>query len=147
MRSLPDFFTDIPDPRTTQGRRYRLATVLAIAAGATLCGMRGYKAISDWAKNLGPKARERFRCRYKKGKFIVPNESIIRNVIIRVDPGHLDRALMLWNDRYAGTDESLAINGKTMCNAIDKQGRQTHIIMSSGVHSLMRVARGSKLQI
>ena len=31
--------------------------VLAIAAGATLCGMCGYLAISDWAKGLGQKAR------------------------------------------------------------------------------------------
>ena len=52
MQSLPNFFADIPDPRRTQGRRHRLSTVLAIAAGATLCGMRGYLAISDWAKSL-----------------------------------------------------------------------------------------------
>ena len=37
--------------------------VLGIAAGATLCGMRGYKAIAAWAEDLKPKARERFGCR------------------------------------------------------------------------------------
>ncbi|MCF6265009.1 MAG: DUF4338 domain-containing protein [Desulfuromusa sp.] len=135
MRSLPDVFTNIPDPRTTKGRRHRLSTVLAIAAGATLCGMRGYKAISDWAENLGPKARERFRCRYKKGVFTVPSESIIRNVLIRVDPCHLDRALQSWNDLYANRDESLAIDGKTMCHAIDNDGRQTHIMSVIGHQS------------
>lgn len=61
MQSLPDFFADIPDPRRAQGRRHQLSTVLA-RAGATLCGMRGYLAISDWAKSLRQKARERFRC-------------------------------------------------------------------------------------
>jgi len=44
MRSLPELFADIPDPRQAQGRRHRLAVVLAIAAGATLCGMRGTRA-------------------------------------------------------------------------------------------------------
>ena len=34
MRSLPEFFKEIPDPRRAQGRRHRLSTVLAIAAGA-----------------------------------------------------------------------------------------------------------------
>ena len=34
MRSLPDFFRDIPDLRRAQGRRHPLPTVLAIAAGA-----------------------------------------------------------------------------------------------------------------
>jgi len=47
MRSVPDFFTEIPDPRRAEGRRHRLEVVLA--AAATLCGMRGYKAMGDWA--------------------------------------------------------------------------------------------------
>ena len=132
MQSLPDFFADIPDPRRAQGRRHELATVLAIAAGATLCGMRGYLAISDWAKNLGQKARGRFRCRYQNRRYIVPSMSIIRDVLIRVDPMHLDRALQRWNQAYGQKDESLAIDGKTMCNAIDAQGYQTHIMSVIG---------------
>ena len=56
MRSLPEFFNDIPDPRRAQGRRHRLATGLALAAGAVLCGMRGDKAIADGANRLGPTA-------------------------------------------------------------------------------------------
>ncbi len=55
MRSLPDFFIDIPDPRRAQGRCHSLPTVLAIAAGAILCGMRGYKAIADWAQSSAPR--------------------------------------------------------------------------------------------
>lgn len=135
MQSLPSFFSAIPDPRRCQGRRHRLSNVLAIAAGATLCGMRGYRAISDWANSLGPKARERFNCRREGGSYIVPSESIIRDVLIRVDPTHLDRALRRWNAVYAGHDESLAIDGKTMCNAIDDQGHQTHVMSVIGHQS------------
>jgi len=135
MQALPDFFKDIPDPRRPQGQRHRLATVLAIAAGATLCGMRGYLAISDWAKGLGKKARQRFGCRYQNKRYIVPSLSIIRDVLIRVEPAHLDRALQRWNQRYAQQDDSLAIDGKTMCNAIDDQGYQTHIMSAIGHQS------------
>jgi hypothetical protein len=135
MQSLPDFFADIPDPRRAQGRRHQLGTVLAIAAGATLCGMRGYLAISDWAKSLGQKARERFRCRYHHKRYIVPSLSIIRDVLIRVDPVHLDRALQRWNQAYGQQDETLAIDGKTMCNAIDDQGYQAHIMSAIGHQS------------
>jgi len=135
MQSLPSFFSKIPDPRRTQGRRHRLATVLAIAAGASLCGMRGYRAISDWAKSLGKKARQRFGCRYAHDRYIVPSEYIIRDVLIRVDPVHLDRALQRWNETYAEQDESLAIDGKTMCNAIDDQGYQTHVLSVVGHQS------------
>ena len=132
MRSLPDFFSTIPDPRRDQGRRHRISTVLAIAAGATLCGMRGYRAISDWAQSLGQKARERFHCRREKGRFVVPSEYVIRDVLIRVDPLHLDKALQHWNEAYGKQDESLAIDGKTMCNAIDEQGYQAHIMSAIG---------------
>lgn len=131
MQSLPSFFADIPDPRRAQGTRHRLSTVLALAAGATLCGMRGYKAFSDWAYNLGQKARRRFGCRYENGRSVVPSESIIRDVLMRVDPVHLDTALKHWNKVYGKEDESLAIDGKTMCNAIDAQG-QTHIMSVIG---------------
>jgi hypothetical protein len=132
MQSLPAFFREIPDPRRAQGRRHGLSTVLGIAAGAVLCGMRGYKAIADWAESLGQKARERFGCRREKGRYVVPSESILRNVLIRVDPAHLDRALRRWNEAYAGEDESLAIDGKTMCNALDAEGHPTHVMSVVG---------------
>ena len=135
MQSLPAFFKGIPDPRRAQGRRHRLNTVLAISAGAVLCGMRGYKAISDWADSLGQKARERFGCRRQGDRYVVPSESIIRDVLIRVAPEDLDRALQRWNEMYAGNDDSLAIDGKTMCNAIDDQGHQTHVMSVIGHQS------------
>jgi len=135
MESLPDFFKKIPDPRRAQGRRHRLSTILGIAAGATLCGMHGYLSISDWAKGLGQMARRRFGCRYQKRRYIVPSLSIIRDILIRVDPVHLDRALQRWNQAYGQQDESLAIDGKTMCNAIDDQGHQTHIMSAVGHQS------------
>ena len=135
METLPSFFAQIPDPRRAQGRRHRLSTVLAIVAGASLCGMRGYEAISDWAKSLSKNARRRFGCYWAKGHYIVPSKSIIRDVLIRVDPVHLDRALQRWNQTYAQGDESLALDGKTMCNAIDDQGYQTHVLSVVGHQS------------
>lgn len=128
MRSLPMFFKAIHDPRRAQGRKHHVHVVLAIAAGAILCGMRGYKAISDWAQTLSPKARERFGCYYSHRKESVPSESTIRNVLIRIAPVELDRALQQWNAQFASIDESLAIDGKTMRNAVDDTGRQIHIM-------------------
>ena len=128
MMSLPDLFADIPDPRRGQGRLHPLPAVLAIAVGATLCGMCGYKAISLWAKDLGQKARARFRCCYRNQRYVVPSRTVIREVLTRVDPQALDRALQRWNLQYAAADEGLAVDGKTMRNAIDAEGRQTHIL-------------------
>jgi len=40
----------------------------------------------------------------------------------------LDRPLRRWNEVYTSEDESLAIDGKTMCNALDEQSRPTHVM-------------------
>ena len=61
MRSLPEFFAEIGDPRRRQGRRHPLPAVLAIALAATLCGARTYQALAEWAQGLFQRARERFR--------------------------------------------------------------------------------------
>ena len=132
MRTLPDFFAGIADPRRAQGRRHPLPAVLAIATAAVLCGMRGYKAIAGWANDLKPKSRERFRCRREKGVYRVPSEFIIRDVLIRVDPTALDQACQQWNKAYAQDDPSLAVDGKTMRNAHDEHGQQTHIMSVVG---------------
>ncbi len=97
--------------------------------------MCGYRAISDWVQDLSPKARLRFGCRSRNKKYIVPSESTIRNVLIRVDPAQLDQSLQKWNEEYGLADESLAIDGKTMCNAINEDGRQTHIMSAIGHQS------------
>ncbi|MEI6700115.1 MAG: Druantia anti-phage system protein DruA, partial [Mycobacteriaceae bacterium] len=132
MRSLPLCFTQIADPRRAQGRRHRLPVVLGIAAGATLCGMRGYKAMANWADGLGQQARQRFGCRREKGHYSVPSEFVIRDCLVRIEPGALDRALTAWNKAWGAQDEALAIDGKTMKNALDEAGRQTHIMSAVG---------------
>jgi hypothetical protein len=104
--------------------------------------MDGYKAISDWVKNLGHDARARFNCYYHKGQYSVPGESTIRRVLISVDPDELEKSLQSWNDTYGKQDESLAIDGKVMCNAIDENGNQTHILGLFG-HST-KISYGKK---
>lgn len=141
MQSLPDFFADIQDPRRRQGRRHPLPAVLSIAAAATLCGARGYKAMAQWAQSLGQQALARFRCRYEQRRYHVPSESIIRNVLIRVDPAELDAALQRWNAQFARADTALAIDGKTLCNAIDADGRRTHVLSLVGHDSGVAVAQ------
>lgn len=132
MRALPQCFATIADPRRAQGRRHRLPVVLGIAAGATLCGMRGYQAISDWAKGLGPQARRRFGCRRERDSYVVPSESVIRDCLVRIEPGALDQALQAWNTAWGRHDTALAMDGKTMKNALDETGHQTHIMSVVG---------------
>jgi len=128
MRTLPEFFLDIPDPRRKQGQRHSLPCILALATAAVLCGMEGYKAIGSWADDLGQKARARFGCRKRNGRYQVPSRTTFRETLISVDPAQLDLALQGWNEQFAEADEGMAVDGKTLRNAIDEEGRQTHIL-------------------
>ena len=87
----------LPDPRRAQGRRHPLPVVLAIAAAAVLCGVRGYEAIAAWAPDLGQAAGARFRCRYRSGRYEVPSRTRIRDVLTRVDPdAPVSRRASIW---------------------------------------------------
>ena len=121
-----------PIPAAPRGDAIPLRTVLAIAAGASLCGMRGYKAMSDWAESLAQRPGSASAAACENGRRVVPSEYVIRDVLIRIDPVHLDRALQRWNEAYGKEDESLAMDGKTMCNAIDDEGHQTHVMSVVG---------------
>jgi hypothetical protein len=71
-------------------------------------------------------------CRREQGRYVVPSEYVLHNMLTRVAPAQLDRALQRWNEAYAGKDESLAIDGKTMCNALDERGQQTQVMSVVG---------------
>jgi hypothetical protein len=47
----------------------------------------------------------------------------------------LDRALQRWNEVHARQDETLAIDGKTLCNALDAEGHPTHVMSVVGHES------------
>ena len=81
---------------------------------------------------MGQKARERLGCRREKGRYVVPSEFVIRDCMIRIEPDALDRALNDWNKAWGMHDEALALDGKTMKNALDEAGQQTHIMSVVG---------------
>lgn len=59
--------------------------------------------------------------------------NVVRDGLRRVDPVELDQALRRWNEQYGADDERLAIDGKTArCNALDDNGRQTHVRSVAG---------------
>ena len=57
----------------------------------------------------------------------VPSEFVIRDCLVRIEPDALDRALNAWNAAWGSLDDALALDDKTMKNAIDEAGHQAHI--------------------
>jgi hypothetical protein len=125
LRALPSVFQDVPDPRRVAGRRHTLSSVLAIAAGAYLCGARSYQAMGAWADQLTQTARQGIRCRCARNHYLVPNVTVIREVLQRVDRGHLQVALERWNVRFAVADASLMLHARDLCLDEGQRHRRT----------------------
>ncbi len=132
MQSLPDFFADIPDG-VHKDDAIDCPLCWQLHAGATLCGMPAIRP-----SRIGPtldKKPENVSVADTKTDATSYRACRSRDVLIRVDPVHLDHALQRWSQAYGRQDESLAIDGKTMCNAVDDQGYQTHIMSAIGHQS------------
>jgi hypothetical protein len=65
----------------------------------------------------------------------VPSEFVIRDCLVRIEPDALDRALNAWNRAWGKQDKAMALDGKTMKNATDEAGHQTHIMSVVGHES------------
>ena len=104
MRSLADVLRTITDPRSRYGRRYRLETLLALAAAATLCGARGYKAIHEWVCDLSPAMLRHFRCRRVNGAYERSEHLLSAQRDRAVAPG--DGALRAWFVAHGHDDAS-----------------------------------------
>ena len=127
MRTLPSFFTGITDPRRRQGRRHPLESIVALAVAASLCGMRGYKAISGWVQDQSPQVLRRFHVQRVNGKPVPPSLTAMRNLLIRIDPEEFDACLRRWCEVHGGHDRALAIDGKTLRGTLD-DGQQDHVL-------------------
>lgn len=125
--SLFKYVISLTDPRNLQGQRHTRRSLTAIVFCATLCGARGYEAVSDWTKQLSQAMRKRLQCRKKNGRFVVPSRSTLYRFLNAIDPCELDHLLGMWI-RSFGPDDDIAIDGKTMRGTSKDQTEQTHVL-------------------
>ena len=122
----------VDDPRSPSGLRHRIGPLLALCTAATLCGARGWTEMHEWIRSLSPAMLDRFRCRKIDGAHECPSICCIRNIMIKVDPDQLDRATARFCREHGWEqDEGIAVDGKTICDAVDDDGRQTHVLGAS----------------
>jgi hypothetical protein len=126
--SLLTYVVKLTDPRSLQGQRHTRRALTAIMFCATLCGARGYEAISDWAKQLSQPMRKRLGCPRREGRYIVPSRSTLYRFINAVDPCEVDHLLGRWLATFGGEDPGIAIDGKTMRGTSKIPSEQTHVL-------------------
>ena len=122
LRSLRELFAQMPDCRRGQGRKHRLATVLAICALARLSGLSGPAATERFARHL---SQEELRALGawrdpKAGRWVAPSDSTLCRVVADTDPDALQDVLSQWAVPRAvatGPQPALAADGKRIRGA------------------------------
>jgi hypothetical protein len=119
LGSLRERFAAVKEFRQGQGKRHRIATVLAIAACAKMSGViGGYSGIASYAKNLTKPQRRALHCwiNEKTGEYEVPSESCFQRVLKGVNALEVESITLAWQDAVLGpnTDPLVAIDGKTV---------------------------------
>ncbi len=94
-----------------RGRRYPLATILAIAVAAKLAGYHGTRAFAEFAQGLAQHQLRALRSFYSRrlGRFTAPTATAFFQVLVALDPDVLDRAARTWAAQQSRGAEPVAI--------------------------------------
>ena len=119
LRSLYDHLRRVPDFRARRGRRHQLATVLAIALAAQLCGASGVAPTAEFAKRLSQRQLGAVRAWSPRrgAPREAPRQTTFFRVLSSVDGDALDRALRDWAGSHCDPQGALALDGKRVRGA------------------------------
>ena len=123
---LLDLLAQVPDPRKKRGRRHPLAGLLAVGIAAVIAGSKSFAAIGQWAADAGPEALAALGA--VRG---AAEESTFRRAFTLVSADVLDRVLGAWLHTRAvraGGRLVIAIDGKTVRGAKNKNGKAPHLV-------------------
>src|ERR1700677_3887835 len=123
---LLDLLAQVPDPRRRRGRRHPLAGLLAVGIAAVVAGSRSFAAMGQWAADASPEVLAVLGA--VRG---AAEESTYRRAFALVSADVLDRALGAWLHTRAVQDGGrlvIAIDGKTVRGAKNKDGKAPHLV-------------------
>jgi DDE_Tnp_1-associated/Transposase DDE domain len=142
---LLDLLVQVPDPRKRRGRRHQLAGLLAVGIAAVTAGSRSFAAIGQRAADAGPEAPA------GPGADRGPaQESTFRRAFALASADVLDQVLGAWlhtRSVRAGGRMVIAVDGKTIGGAKNKEGKAPHLVaaLAHGIGAVLgQVAADAK---
>lgn len=145
-RDLLQLLGGVSDGRSSQGRDHPASVVLALAAAATVAGMKGYAAIAGWVADVPAGILTDLYLRAGALPVGPPSKSTIWRVSTDADAHALDAAVGAWFSSIAATHASTAaggghdqtpprgtrvqirLDGKTVRGAKDHDGNQMQLL-------------------
>ena len=110
-QSLVELFSDLPDPRSNQGKRHLLEDLLTITVLAVLSGCDDWKSIEDYAHD-----EEAFLRTFLRLPHGPPSDDTFRRLFSRLDTRSFSKVFMKWTSRLAQicVNDVIAVDGKTV---------------------------------
>jgi predicted transposase YbfD/YdcC len=140
-RDLLELLAGISDGRTGQGRDHPVAAVLALAAAATVAGMKGYTAIAGWVADVPPAVLADLYLRAGAIPGPPPSKTTIWRVLTDAGAEALDAAASTWLTGLAGPGApaggedgcpppltQVRLDGKAIRGARDADGKQVRLL-------------------
>jgi predicted transposase YbfD/YdcC/GNAT superfamily N-acetyltransferase len=115
----------LKDPRKPQGIRHPFESVLALAAMATLSGMRSYEAIAEWAAEVPKETLAKLRCWCHQA----PSEPTFRRVLQSVDAEEVDLTVHEWLKKQTDLrGKGVALDGKALRGSGNGENQPVHLL-------------------
>lgn len=138
---LLELFRKVTDGRSCQGRAHPVAAVPALAAAATVAGMKGYRGIAGWIADVPVPVLTDLYLRAGAAPAPAPVTTTLWRVLSGVDAVVLDEVIGTWLSTLLMTHLStndpgeegsrllhLRLDGKTVRGAKNADGAQRHLL-------------------
>jgi predicted transposase YbfD/YdcC len=119
--ALPDYFGDVPDPRSGPALRHGLLDVVTIAVCAVLCGADTWVDVE-----LFGRSKEAWLRTFLALPHGIPSHDTFGRVFAALDPAAFERGFLAWVQERAGetVGQVVAIDGKTLRRSHDRSHGQ-----------------------
>jgi hypothetical protein len=149
--SLFELFKSVDDPRH-HNKKYKINTLLAIAAGALLSGQSSYEGLERFSRRLTKAQCNRLRCpKNKDGSFRTPCANTFINLFDQLDHDLFDQLLGRWLSRLTPAQAAvLAVDGKVIRSMRKKDGSQGSLLAvfhhEGGVVNQVEICQGDEIE-
>ncbi len=104
-------FEEVPDPRSTHGRRHPLSSILALSVCAMVSSVRSLYAIAQWGRMQEPAVLEELGFTRDR----TPAVSTPHKVFSSMDTDAFESVLGEWiESRLGAGEEAIAVDGKAL---------------------------------
>ncbi len=126
--SVHRYFKDLPDPRSTLGRRHRLDEMVVMAVLASICGCDNWVDVAMFAQS-----KRRWLETVLELPHGIPSHDTFGRVFAALEPEAFEHCFSEWTRALAGAHpgELVAIDGKTLRRSFDRASNKAAIHMVS----------------